>query len=71
MQALIRKGESMYKKFEELLSKHNTTTYKVSKETGISQTTFTDWKNGKYTPKIDKLQKIAEYFGVEVSYFIN
>jgi transcriptional regulator with XRE-family HTH domain len=60
----------MYEKFEELLSKHNITTYKVSKETGISQTTFTDWKNGKYTPKIDKLQKIAEFFSVNVSYFI-
>lgn len=59
----------MYEKFEELLIKHNVTPYRVSKETGIGASTFTDWKNGKSTPKLDKLQKIADYFNVPVSYF--
>lgn len=59
----------MYEKFSELLQEHGVTAYKVSKETGIAQTTFSDWKNGKSQPKIDKLQKIADYFNVPVTYF--
>ncbi|WP_167957927.1 helix-turn-helix domain-containing protein [Anaerosporobacter faecicola] len=60
----------MYKKFEELLLKKGVTAYKVSKSTGIATATLTAWKQGKYTPKADKLQKIAEYFGVAIEYFL-
>lgn len=60
----------MYKKFSELLQKNNITAYRVSKETGVSQVTLSDWKHGKCKPKIDKLQKIADYFKVDVTYFL-
>lgn len=60
----------MYKKFAELLEKHKMTAYQVSKETGVSTSTLSEWKNGNYTPKIDKLQKIANFFGVTVDYFL-
>ena len=59
----------MYAKFEELLRKNNVTAYKVAKETGVTTATLTSWKQGKYTPKVEKLQKIADYFGVTVDYF--
>lgn len=59
----------MYEKFEALLTAHNTKPYRVSKETGISTATLTAWKQGKYVPKPDKLQTIADYFGVPISYF--
>lgn len=59
----------MYEKFEELLAKHNVTAYRVAKETGITTATFTSWKQGKYTPKQDKLQKVADFFGVSIEYF--
>ena len=58
-----------YKVFEELLAKHNKTAYRVSVETGISTVTLSEWKNGKYQPKIDKLTLIADYFGVPVTVF--
>ena len=29
-----------------------------------------NWKQGKYTPKQDKLQKIADYFGVSLEYLM-
>jgi transcriptional regulator with XRE-family HTH domain len=54
----------MYKNYEKLLEKSNTTSYAVSKATGISQATLSDWKNGKSIPKADKLMKIAKFFGV-------
>lgn len=59
----------MYEKFEELLKKNNVTAYRVAKETGVTTATLTSWKQGKYTPKREKLQKIADYFGVGVEYF--
>lgn len=42
----------------------------VSRETGISYSTFTDWKTGRYTPKAEKMQKIADFFGVTVDYLM-
>ena len=56
----------MYEIFSRLLQKNGVTPYKISKETGVSQSTLSDWKRGLSTPKIDKLQKIANYFGVSV-----
>lgn len=58
----------MYSIFEQLLQSRHVSTYKVSKDTGISQSIFSAWKSGKSTPKTDKLQKIADYFGVTLDY---
>lgn len=60
----------MYKKFVELLQKNNKTSYQVAKDTGISQMVFSRWKRGKSKPKVDKLMKLADYFGVDVNYFL-
>jgi transcriptional regulator with XRE-family HTH domain len=60
----------MYEIFEQLLKKYCVTPYRIHKETGVPQSTLSDWKNGKGTPKIDKLKKIADYFGVTVDYLI-
>lgn len=54
----------MYKKFAELLEKTGKTPYRVAKDTGISTATLTSWKQGEYTPKVDKLIILANYFGV-------
>lgn len=61
----------MYKKFSELLEKSGETAYQVSAATGIATATLTEWKKGTYTPKVDKLMKIAEHFGVPIDYFLN
>lgn len=59
----------MYNKFLQLLKGKKLTAGKVAAATGINRSTFTRWKNGEFTPKIETLQKIADYFGVPVSYF--
>ena len=64
-------AEVMYKKFALLLEKNQITAYRVSKESGIAQSTFSDWKNGKSNPKIDKLIKLAKYFDVPIDYFLS
>lgn len=40
----------------------------VAKNTGITKSTFSDWKSGRSNPKNDKLQKIADYFDVSINY---
>lgn len=42
----------------------------VSKATGITKSTFSDWKNGRSNPKQDKLQKIADFFDVTLDYLM-
>lgn len=60
----------MYEIFEKLCQSHNVTPYRVCKETGLTTATISNWKAGRYTPKADKLQKIADYFGVSIEYLM-
>lgn len=60
----------MYKKFQALLDKSGKTAYQVSRDTGISTATLSNWKSGNYTPKVDKLKKLADYFEVPIDYFL-
>lgn len=60
----------MYEIFEKLLKERGVTAYRVAKETGVTTATLTSWKQGKYTPKPEKLQKIADYFGVTIDYLM-
>lgn len=60
----------MYAKYAKLREKKGVTDYRVAKDTGISQVTLIDWRNGLYQPKVDKLMKLADYFGVSVEYFL-
>lgn len=61
----------MYEKFAQLLAIHGITANTVAKAAHVNASTFTDWKQGKSQPKIEKLQKIADYFNVPVSYFFD
>lgn len=61
----------MYRAYENLKKKYGVTDYQVAKATGIATSTLTNWKHGRYTPKIGKLSLIAKFFGVPLEYFIN
>lgn len=58
-----------YEAFEKLCKERGVTPYRVAKETGVTTATLSSWKTGKYTPKSEKLQKLADYFGVNVDVF--
>jgi repressor LexA len=60
----------MYETFKKLLDERNITAYQVSKDTGISQVVFSEWKKSKSKPKVDKLSILAKYFGVPLEDFI-
>lgn len=58
----------MYAYFEGLMKAKGLKIADVSRKTGVPYSSFTDWKAGRYTPKADKLQKIADFFGVSIEY---
>ena len=58
----------MYEIYCKLRDAKGTKDADVARETGITKSTFSDWKNGRSNPKDAKLQKIADLFGVSVEY---
>lgn len=67
----MKGGKVLYDKFRQIIEKRGITPYKVSKATGISQVTLSDWKHGRYKPKVDKLIKIAKYLNVPLEELID
>lgn len=43
---------------------HNKSRRDVSEALGFSYYTFTDWVNGKKYPRMDKVEMLADYFGI-------
>lgn len=64
----VKGGQKMYEIFEQLLQKYGVSAYKVAKETGVTQSTLSDWKRGRSTPKTENMKKLADYFGVSIDY---
>lgn len=60
---------TFYEKLQKLMNKNNVRPVDVAKATGIATSSLSDWKAGRSKPKLDKLQILADYFGVPVSYF--
>lgn len=60
----------MYEIFAKLLNDNHVKPVDVTRATGISSTVFSEWKKGKSTPKADKLQLIADYFGVSLEFLL-
>ena len=42
----------------------------VSRQTGLAQTTISDWEKGATEPKIEKLRQIAEFFQCSTDYLV-
>lgn len=60
--------ENSYDRYAELLEKKGLNSAYVSKQTGIPQSTFSDWKKGKSSPKLEKLAKIANCLETPLEY---
>jgi repressor LexA len=54
----------MYERYARVRDDRGLTDAEVGRRTGISKSTFSDWKRGKSTPKADKLFRIAQVLGV-------
>lgn len=60
----------MYDVFAQLCASKNVKPGTVARETGLSKAMLSDWKAGRYSPKADKLQILADYFGVSLEYMM-
>lgn len=63
--------KSAYNRYCELRDKNGCKDSDVAKGAEIPKSTFSDWKAGRYTPKQEKLKKIADFFNVSVDYLMN
>jgi transcriptional regulator with XRE-family HTH domain len=50
-----------------LMEERNKTRDDVCRDLGFAYSTFSDWYNGKKYPRIDKIEMLANYFGVSKS----
>lgn len=60
----------MYQRYCELRDKKGVSDCEVSRATGITRSTFTDWKSGRSKPGFEKIVKLARFFGVAIEYFV-
>ena len=60
----------MYDRMLELLTENHISASKLAKELGFSPAPMSDGKRGLTTPKLDKLQLIANYFNVSVDWLM-
>lgn len=59
---------TMYERIETMRKSVGISQGKLEKELGFSNGSISKWKNS--TPTPDRLQKLADYFGVSVDYLI-
>lgn len=53
-----------------LIKENKSSEYRVIKDCSLQSNTFTYWKNGRATPSLDALIKIADYFDVSLDYLV-
>lgn len=59
----------MFEKIKSLCSKNGISITQLEKNLSLGKGTICNWKNG--NPGVDKLQKVAEFFGVNIQYLID
>ena len=59
-----------YLKYEQFRKENGLSYADVSRQTGISTVALSQWKNGEYNFKLDKLLILAKFFNVPVTEFI-
>jgi transcriptional regulator with XRE-family HTH domain len=66
----VQGEQFMYERFRQLMEERGITSYRVSKDTGVSEASLSEWKRGNSTPKVENLKKIANYFNVTLDYLL-
>lgn len=59
--------EIMSKNIQYYMHKKGVDRNKIVSDLGVKYTTLTDWINGVTYPRIDKIELLANYFGIEKS----
>lgn len=62
--------ESFPKRFRQVIEQQDITQTELSKKTGITQSSISDWLNGKYSPKQDKIDILSRALNVSPAYLM-
>lgn len=57
--------------FDSYMESHNISNYKMSKDTGISDSLISYWRSGKRKPTLENLIIISKYLGISIDNLIN
>ena len=63
----IGNKEVFSKNLKKCVAKSGKDRRRISEDLGFPYSTFTDWVNGKKYPRIDRIEKLAEYFNISKS----
>ena len=55
-------------RLKELRLQHGFSQEELAEKIGIKRNTYSDWENGKCKPNYEKLEKIADFFGVSLDW---
>ncbi len=61
---MIENKKIMGKNITDQMIQHQVSAVDVCRALDIKQNTFSDWVNGKTYPRIDQIQKLADYFDI-------
>ena len=65
----MKEGEKViYENVRKLCEKKGVSIYRLEKDLEFSPSSIVKWKTSK--PSVDKMQKVADYFGVPIEYFV-
>lgn len=60
-----------YEKLRKLMYEKNVNKADVIRATGVTRPVLTNWEHGRSEPSLKTLKRLAIYFGVSASYFID
>lgn len=66
----IKESTAFRRNLKQLMSERNVTGVEIGELCGVSKSAVSGWLNGTYQPSGIKINKIAQYFGVSVSFLI-
>lgn len=65
--AILSNNEIFSRNLKYYMMLNNKDRYDICKALNIPYSTFAEWHNGKIVPRIDKIEKLATYFGIKKS----
>lgn len=66
---LVERGYYMYLKIKNLCDERHISIYRLEKDLNLSSGIVRKWKNS--IPSVEKINKIAQYFNMPITYFIS
>lgn len=67
---MIENKEIMAKNIRHYMEKNGVNATEVCEALGIKHNTFSDWVNAKNYPRIDKIELMARYFGINKAFLV-